>query len=47
MLAALSLLLLVFTSNTASAITRVVVTTSAQCPADTVTTPCYTNLQTA
>jgi nitrous oxidase accessory protein NosD len=45
--AVLSLLLLLFTSNTASAITRVVVTNSSQCPVDTVTTPCYTNLQNA
>jgi Right handed beta helix region len=47
MLAALSLLLLLFTSNMASALTRVVVTNNSQCPADTITTPCYTNLQNA
>ena len=35
------------TAREASAITRYVVTSSAQCPSDTVTTPCYTNLQNA
>lgn len=42
--ALLCLLLLSFASTTASALTRVVVTSTSQCPADTVINPCYTSV---
>ncbi len=44
---ALTALLVLSTAHPASAITRVVVTNTALCPADTVTTPCYSNPQNA